>query len=100
VKPVRACDLVEAAFASEHRRMNLLLWSLLRVVLIASLLAVCLGVAMAIGLVLADAGALGTCQDGTCQLVAAVYVMPIGGVALYLATLMIWSVIGKRRSRR
>ncbi|MGB3488178.1 MAG: hypothetical protein WBA37_08760 [Xanthobacteraceae bacterium] len=77
-----------------------MLWSLLRVVLIASLLAVCLGVAMAIGLVLADAGALGTCQDGTCQLVAAVYVMPIGGVALYLATLMTWSVIGKRRSRR
>ncbi len=80
--------------------MNLLLWSLLRVVLIVSLLAVCLAIAMAVGLVLADAGALGTCQDGTCQLVAAVYVMPIGGVALFLATLIVWSTIRKRRSER
>jgi hypothetical protein len=100
VKSVRACDLVEAAFAPDHTQMNLLLWSLLRVVLIASLLAVCLAIAMAVGLVLADAGALGTCQDGTCQLVAAVYVMPIGGVALFLATLIVWSTIRKRRSER
>ncbi len=80
--------------------MNWLLRSLLRVVLIASLLAVCLGVALAVGLVLADAGALGTCQDGTCQLVATIYVMPIGGVALFLATLMTWSIMRKRRSKR
>lgn len=79
--------------------MNWLLWSLLRVVLIASLLAVCLGIALAVGLALADAGALGTCQDGTCQLVAAIYVMPIGGVALFLATLIVWSAIRKRRNK-
>jgi hypothetical protein len=97
---VRACELVEAAFEPDHTQMNMLLWSLLRVVLIASLLAVCLAIAMAVGLVLADAGALGTCQDGTCQLVAAVYVMPIGGVALFLATLIVWSTIRKRRSER
>lgn len=80
--------------------MNLLLWSLLRVVLIASLLAVCLAIALAVGLVLADAGTLGTCQDGTCQLIAAVYVMPIGGVALFLATLIVWSVTRRRRDGR
>jgi len=80
--------------------MNWLLRSLLRVVLIASLLAVCLAVALTAGLILADAGALGTCQDGTCQLVAAIYVMPIGGVVLFLATLIVWSIINTRRSKR
>jgi hypothetical protein len=80
--------------------MNLLLRSLLRVVLIVLLLAICLAIALAAGLILADVGALGTCQDGTCQIVAAVYVMPIGGVALFLTVLVIWSIVSKRRSRR
>ena len=80
--------------------MNWLLRSLLRVVLIASLLAVCLAVALAAGLILAKVGALGSCQDGTCQLVAAIYVMPIGGVVLFLATLIVWSLISTRRSKR
>jgi hypothetical protein len=44
-------------------------------------------------------GMLGTCQDGTCQLVAAVYIMPLGGVALYVAILIAYSVAVLRRRR-
>lgn len=68
-----------------------MLLSLLRAVLVAAILVACLSVALAVGLGLAELGYLGTCQDGTCQLVAAVYVMPLGGVALYLLSLAVWS---------
>jgi hypothetical protein len=54
---------------------------------------------MLVGMLLADTGMLGTCQDGTCQLVAAVYVMPLGGVALYVAILIAYSIIVLRRAR-
>lgn len=70
--------------------------SLARTVLVAALLLACLAVALAIGLGLAEIGYLGTCQDGTCELVAAVYVMPLGGVALYLLSLVIWSLNARR----
>lgn len=76
-----------------------LLKSLLRALLIAVILIVSFSVAMFVGMVLADMGVLGTCQDGTCQLVAAVYVMPLGGVALYVAILAIYSIIVWRRAR-
>ncbi len=76
--------------------MNLLR-SLLRALSIALLLAICLGIALCVGLILADAGALGTCQDGTCQLVAAIYVMPIAGVILYFAALLGLSHISRKR---
>jgi hypothetical protein len=54
---------------------------------------------MFVGMLLANMGALGTCQDGTCQLVAAVYVMPLGGVGLYVAILVAYSIIASRRAR-
>ena len=68
-----------------------MLLSLLRVLLVAVILIVCLSLALAVGLVLAELGFLGNCQDGGCQLVAAIYVMPLGGVALYLLSLAVWS---------
>lgn len=77
-----------------------MLVSLLRAFGIAATLAVSLAVALAIGLTLAHAGYLGTCQDGTCELVAVVYVMPIGGVALYLIALAVFSIAASRRRNR
>lgn len=76
--------------------MNLLR-PLLRTFSIALLLAVCLGIALYLGLILSGTGALGACQDGTCQLVAAIYVMPAGGVTLYFAALFGLSRISRRR---
>lgn len=73
--------------------------SLLRALLIAVILVTCLAIAMAVGLALAGFGYLGTCQDGTCQLVAAVYIMPLGGVGLFVIALAIWAIM-KTRSRR
>ncbi|MGI6850911.1 hypothetical protein [Mesorhizobium sp. 1B3] len=74
-----------------------MLVSLLRVLGIAATLIASLAVALAIGLSLARAGYLGTCQDGTCELVAVVYVMPIGGVALYLVALTAFSIAAVRK---
>ena len=74
-----------------------MLASVLRVLLITAILAASLATALAIGLALADAGHLGSCRDGACELVAAVYVMPLGGVALYIAALVLLSVIAVRR---
>lgn len=68
-----------------------MLLSLLRALLVAAILVVCLSLALAVGLVLAELGYLGSCQDGGCQLAAAIYVMPLGGVALYLLSLAVWS---------
>ena len=59
-----------------------MLLSLLRVLLVAVILIVCLSQALAVGLVLAELGFLGRCQDGGCQLVATIYVMPLGGHGL------------------
>jgi hypothetical protein len=73
--------------------------SSLRALLVAAIFAASLAIALAIGLFLADLGFLGTCQDGTCQLVAAVYVMPFGGLALYLGALTVLSLIAVRRRR-
>jgi hypothetical protein len=70
--------------------------SLVRAILVAAILFVCLAVALAVGLGLAELGYLGTCEAGTCQLVAAVYVMPFGGVALYLISLATWSVKARK----
>lgn len=74
--------------------------SFLRVLLIAGIFFTCLAVALAVGMMLADLGLLGTCQDGNCQLVAAIYVMPLGGIALYLLTLVVWSIIAIRKRGR
>ena len=70
--------------------------SLLRAMLVAMILFACLALALAVGLGMAELGYLGTCQDGTCQLVAAIYVMPLGGVALYLVSLVAWSVKARK----
>lgn len=70
----------------------------LRALLITGMLVVSLAVALGTGLLLADMGALGTCQDGTCQLVAAIYVMPGLGVLLYFAMLACFSYVASRRS--
>lgn len=48
-------------------------------------------------MILADMGFLGTCQDGTCQLIAAVYVMPLGGIGLYIVALVAYSIVISRR---
>lgn len=74
-----------------------MLVSFLRALGIAATLVFSLAVALAIGLTLARVGYLGTCQDGTCELVAAVYVMPIGGVALYLLALAVFSIAAIRK---
>lgn len=71
--------------------------SLLRVLLIATILAFSFALALFVGLVLAEAGMLGTCQDGACQLVAAVYVMPFGGIAVFFAALIAFSLSARRR---
>lgn len=70
-----------------------MLASLARVLLVTAILAASLAIALTAGLALARAGYLGTCQDGACELAAVVYVMPLGGVALYLAALATFSLI-------
>jgi hypothetical protein len=76
-----------------------LLISFARVVMIAAILFICFAIAMTVGMVLAHTGFLGTCQDGTCELVAAVYVMPLGGLGLFILALVMWSIIVVRRGR-
>lgn len=73
--------------------------SFLRALLVAAILAASLALALAVGLLLAEQGFLGTCQDGTCQLVAAVYIMPFGGLALYLGALTVFSLLALRRRK-
>jgi hypothetical protein len=77
-----------------------MLISILRTLSITAVLLASLGVALAIGMALAHAGYLGTCQDGTCELVAVIYVMPALGVALYVAALVTLSVVATRRQRQ
>ena len=68
-------------------------------VLIAAILFICLAVAMTIGMALAHTGFLGTCQDGSCELIAAIYIMPLGGVGLFAFVLVTWAIIAYRRRR-
>jgi hypothetical protein len=77
-----------------------ILVSILRVLFITAILAASFAIALFAGLGVARAGLLGTCQDGTCELVAAVYVMPFGGMTLYFATLAALSVWSEKRARR
>ncbi|WP_246132805.1 hypothetical protein [Devosia ginsengisoli] len=72
----------------------------LRVLILAVILVASCGLALGAGLLLARLGFLGTCQDGSCELVAAVYVMPIGGILLYFASLVVWSRLAKRQRNR
>ncbi|HWK66073.1 MAG TPA: hypothetical protein VNS34_14110 [Rhizobiaceae bacterium] len=74
-----------------------MLLSLLRTLGIAATLIFSLAVALVVGLTLAHIGYLGTCQDGTCELVAVIYVMPVGGVALYLLALAVFSIAAIRK---
>jgi len=76
-----------------------ILLAAVRVVLVAAILTASLGVALGIGLALARMGHLGTCQDGSCELVAVIYVMPIVGIALYLAALIFYSWLATREPR-
>lgn len=71
-----------------------------RALLIAGIFIACLALALAIGLTLAHLGYLGTCQDGSCELVAVIYVMPLGGLALYAIALACFSLIAIRKRRR
>lgn len=77
-----------------------MLRSVLRVLSLAATLALSLGLALAIGMALARFGYLGTCHDGTCELVAAIYVMPLLGVALYVSALIIFSILTVRNRNR
>lgn len=72
----------------------------LRVLILAVILVASCGLALGAGLLFARMGYLGTCQDGSCELVAAVYVMPIGGILLYFASLVVWSRLAKRQRNR
>jgi hypothetical protein len=74
--------------------------SILRVFFITAILAMSFAIALMMGLALAKTGLLGTCQDGTCELVAAIYVMPLGGMVFYFATLAALSVRSEKRSQR
>lgn len=65
--------------------------------MVAAILFICLAIAMTVGMILAHTGFLGTCQDGTCELVAAVYVMPLGGVGLFVLALVTWAIMRRRR---
>ncbi|MGS1097235.1 hypothetical protein ACVCNR_22050 (plasmid) [Aquamicrobium terrae] len=74
-----------------------LLISLARVLLIAVILFICLAMAMTIGMTLAHVGYPGTCQDGACELIAEIYIMPLGGVGLFILTLVGWAIVTARR---
>ncbi len=67
--------------------------------MVAAILFICFAVSMTVGMVLARTGYLGTCQDGSCELAAAVYVMPFGGFALFVIALVTWAVITHHRRR-
>jgi hypothetical protein len=67
--------------------------------MVAAILFICFAISMTVGMVLAHTGFLGTCQDGSCELVAAVYIMPFSGLALFVITLVIWAIIAFRRGR-
>lgn len=75
-----------------------MLASVLRVLLVAAILAACLIVALFVGLLLARMGYLGSCEAGECELVALVYVAPFLGLALYVATLVLLSISAARAS--
>lgn len=72
----------------------------LRVLILIVILVASCGLALGAGLLLARMGYLGTCQDGSCELVAAIYVMPIGGILLYFVSLVVWSRLAKRQRNR
>lgn len=72
--------------------------SILRVLLIAALLFVSLCVALGVGLALAEMGQLGSCEDGECELVAVIYVMPFLGIVLYAAALIAYSLYCRRKA--
>lgn len=77
-----------------------MLMAFLRMLGIAATLFLSLAGALGVGMTLARLGYLGTCQDGTCGLVAVLYVMPIGGVALYLLALIAFSIAAIWRGAR
>jgi hypothetical protein len=65
--------------------------------MVAAILFICFAISMTVGMILAHSGFLGTCQDGSCELVAAIYIMPFGGLGLYLVSLVSWAIIAHRR---
>lgn len=73
--------------------------SILRVLFITAILATSFALALMVGLALTKTGLLGTCRDGTCELVAAIYVMPLGGMVFYFAALATLSVWSEKRSQ-
>lgn len=76
-----------------------MLSSIARVLLVATILASSLGLALGVGLALAGLGYLGTCQDGSCELVAVIYVMPALGFAFYISSLALLSVAALNRRK-
>lgn len=67
--------------------------------LIAAILFICFAISITVGMILAHTGFLGTCQDGSCELVAAIYIMPLGGLGLFAVTLITWAIIAYRRGQ-
>ena len=76
-----------------------MLISIGRALLITTILAGCIATSLAISLSMAHAGLLGTCQDGTCELVAVIYVAPFLSIGLYVLALIGYSVMRRRRGR-
>jgi hypothetical protein len=72
----------------------MLIW-ILRIFYFVLVLAVCLGLALAVGMALARLGYLGTCQDGTCELVAVFYATPI--LTVIFVALAIVSFVTRRK---
>src|SRR5690606_4526066 len=70
-----------------------MLISIGRALLITTILAGCIATSLAISLSMAHAGLLGTCQDGTCELVAVIYVAPFLSIGLYVLALIGYSVM-------
>ncbi|MHA6684268.1 hypothetical protein [Mesorhizobium sp. A556] len=70
---------------------------MLRVFYAVLALAACLGLALAAGMVLARLGYLGTCQDGTCELVAVFYATPI--LTVVFAVLAIFTIVALKKRR-
>lgn len=78
-------------------REMVMLVLMLRVFYAVLALAACLGLALTAGMVLARLGYLGTCQDGTCELVAVLYATPI--LTVVFAVLVIVTIIALRKRR-
>jgi hypothetical protein len=78
--------------------LKLLVLSLLRVVGLAAIFIGSWLLAYMLGHVLAAMGLL-RCRDAAeCELFAGLIVMPLGGTALYVLTLVIWSLLARRQT--